>query len=117
MWRLLRQCKYTRARDEVMWIVFQVVSSLPNAIRLDDAIQEIVDLYNILFDGDVVWMGASDHPALFARFLAAAGTWMLLTKDVSGDQGCAKNYFGFSVVSEKLETIRSENFSTKYFFC
>ncbi|CAB07385.2 Mediator of RNA polymerase II transcription subunit 23 [Caenorhabditis elegans] len=78
---LIKRCKYTRARDEVMWIVFQVVGSLSNLTRLDDAVTEIVELYNELFDGDVVWMGASDHPALFARFLAAAGTWMILEKD------------------------------------
>lgn len=80
---LVKSTKYTRARDEVMWIVFQIVGSLSNVTRLDDALQEIVQLYHDLFDGDLVWLGASDHPALFARFLAAASTWMLLEKDVS----------------------------------
>ncbi|EGT53382.1 CBN-SUR-2 protein [Caenorhabditis brenneri] len=80
---LIKQCKYTRARDEVMWIVFQVVGSLNNVVRLDESVQEIVDLYNELFEGNVVWMGASDHPALFARFLAAACTWMILEREVS----------------------------------
>uniref|UniRef100_A0A1I7UZR4 Mediator of RNA polymerase II transcription subunit 23 n=1 Tax=Caenorhabditis tropicalis TaxID=1561998 RepID=A0A1I7UZR4_9PELO len=50
---LIKQCKYTRARDEVMWIVFQVVGSLSNVTRLEDSVQEIVDLYQELFDGDV----------------------------------------------------------------
>ncbi|ULU14322.1 hypothetical protein L5515_002764 [Caenorhabditis briggsae] len=79
---LINQCKYTRARDEVMWIVFQVVSSLHKMIKIEDAVQEIVDLYNELFDGEFSWHGASDHPARMARFLAAASTWMLLEKDV-----------------------------------
>lgn len=78
---LMKQCKYTRARDEVMWIVFQVVSSLSHVVQIDQSIQEIVDLYNELFNGDFSWTGASDHPALMARFLAAASTWMLLEKD------------------------------------
>uniref|UniRef100_A0A8R1IMY8 Mediator of RNA polymerase II transcription subunit 23 n=1 Tax=Caenorhabditis japonica TaxID=281687 RepID=A0A8R1IMY8_CAEJA len=79
---LIRTCRYTRARDEVMWVVFQIVGSHGNHVRIDDSVQEIVDLYHDLFDGDVTWTGASDHPALFARFLAAACTWMSLERDV-----------------------------------
>lgn len=66
---------------------------------------EIVELYNELFDGDVVWMGASDHPALFARFLAAAGTWMILEKDVSSSLFCWKILKKRVCNPEKLQKI------------
>ncbi|CAI5437916.1 unnamed protein product [Caenorhabditis angaria] len=75
---LVKSTHYTRARDEVMWIVFQIVGTFSSNAAFDEAIPEIVELYKVLFSGDVVWMGASDHPAVFARFLAAPSTWMML---------------------------------------
>ncbi|CAD6184732.1 unnamed protein product [Caenorhabditis auriculariae] len=75
---LVKSANYTRARDEVMWIVLQITGTFSNTPRFEEALNEIIELYKVLFDGEVTWMGASDHIAQFVRFLAAACTWMLL---------------------------------------
>ncbi|KAK5973909.1 hypothetical protein GCK32_001823 [Trichostrongylus colubriformis] len=68
---------YRRARDEVMWIMLQIAGTFQQHLQKEQ-VEEMARLYNLLFNDDVVWTGASDHPSQLVRFLAAACMWNIL---------------------------------------
>ncbi|KHJ92594.1 SH2 domain protein [Oesophagostomum dentatum] len=92
---------YRRARDEVMWIMLQIAGTFQPHLQKEQ-VEEMARLYNLLFNDDVVWTGASDHPSQLVRFLAAACMWNIL----DGSEGLPPPS---ECLANQIEFVRSNN--------
>ncbi|PAV57811.1 hypothetical protein WR25_20143 [Diploscapter pachys] len=104
---ILEKTTYRRARDEVMWLALQLIGSFP-ALLNKETITEAARLYNVLFNEEVVWTGASDHPLKLTRFLAAACMWNILDGTDGLPQASSSLQVQVDFIRSKVDTADSE---------
>ncbi|CAI4221673.1 unnamed protein product [Auanema sp. JU1783] len=75
--QILEKRQYRKARDEVMWLMLQVVGSFNTALTTEH-IEKLAALHKLLYNEDFKSTYNSEHPSQLVRFMSTACMYILL---------------------------------------